>query len=284
MGGVPLCGKLITYTNRRETMPFDLYITFAGMCTLVDDGTSLHVLLPKSHGKTVHLSTLYYEPEHAPDHVPGEAGLRSHPLAHRYLDLSSLQTANGYVSGLPSELFNMDDVTPAPLSRALLVGDGGGKLTSRVTVKAGAYDDCDRGGRWIIAGEGPRFMAIAVRWKVAGITDELLRLNLQPLDGGGNGEVVKLVPINGRVEIAVFHTPANDVPTRLPPVPRSGNNPNRGDKAKHFGAFYTLFDPPMPDPPLPEYWDDGAASSLEKRVVYGTTVQCIITQSSMEPE
>lgn len=269
-------------------MPFDLSVTFSGMCLLVNDAGSgrIHALLPHvGHHHPEHLARLIYRAGH--ERGDGSADRVMKALEGRGLDLSAVASGRER-SSIPSDLFDMGSIMGQKISRGLLQGDGGRKVLSRIALAPYGAMTSNKGGLWKIAGHGRQRMATSVTWTLPGVPEDLLELTLNPLTGDCAGERLTLHPIeiDGalKVELHVFHTPQDELPVGFPydPDQTGGRRLDPGDAAPHFEAYYSLFGlPPVPrydGPPIRPTHEAG-----ESEPMTGSFLVCMSATAELEP-
>lgn len=264
-------------------MSFKLNIDFAGMCLLVHDktGNKLRVLLPKTgiagsaHGDHAdhpsgtgeagglypevppHVARLVYDSAREQRGGSTSTELKKRPLEGISLELTKLPSNSIFRPDMPRQVVDLVDATSTPVSSSLFHGDGGGRLTSRISLARGEAKLRHPGGRWRFPSASPRPMAIAVRWMLE-IEGDSLQLEMNPMDTTSPGQSLELFPgPRGTLDLYVFHSPENEIPDRLPPPYGTGRRPIPGDEATHFRAYYQLIDGLEESPPAPLYVDEG---------------------------
>lgn len=268
-------------------MPFQLNITFAGMCLLVHDkGSSrLQVLLPPTghdHGGPpvpVHLARLLYEASQEQANGAPIGRLKALEMEGRALDLTNLPASAEFCPDLPPAVTRLSEATPRPVSRTLFGNAPGGRLLARVTLDRGEESWHHPGVRWHL-GSGPAEpRAIAVTWTIEDVRADSLELRLAPLSGGASGETVELYPKeNGKLDLYLFHAPENEIPQSLPIRYLDGPAPQPGERAEHFAAFYRLLEGPVGDPPVPVYPTAGVKDARAEAMpasVLGSLHTCV---------
>ena len=228
---------------------FDLYITFAGLCMLVDDDKRLHALLPRTDTHK-HEAKLLFNPGFKMG-ATGELNHRLKPesidLKHRKLDLS------GHVSPDPlkpnfaqCDVLDLGRVTGKKVARDLL--DKGDATTdpnvsvSRVTLASGKGTLRKRGAKWKIGTDPADYMATSVQWRIRSLKGTSLTLNLDRLNNKSDPATsVSLRAVDGEIWIWIYHVPNEELPNELPPVARPCRKPE-GGMAHHVEELYKLLD------------------------------------------
>lgn len=232
---------------------FDLHIAFAGMCLLVRDSDRkdkrqmLHVLLPDDdlHMKS-HLARLFVNPRY----VAGD-GTTLDPNGQRIegmlLDLTGLvPNASAKLNDLRG-LVDLDCVDGKAVKRELFTGTNpGGRVKTRISLAAGYVCDGNEGRKFKLGKCTVKNMPTWVQWVIPSIPSSTLTLEFTELNSSGRTFRVALRPVDGRIELAIFHAEERDKP-RLPleplPLPDevllpTGTSSNVN--AVHFTAFYPL--------------------------------------------
>lgn len=246
---------------------FELHIIFVGLCMFVDDkenpkGERLHVLLPKTEGHHEHQAALLFNPGYKtgvkePSGPPLDAAVCR--LKNRQLDLTSLNTMGGLSRNFKkSNVFDLGDWAGRTVERRLL--DEGGDATppnesvTRITLDAGTIRRRKKGSVWEIRKPGSlhqKFrghMAISARWVIdvaeSDPPQDFVEFDLKPLNDQETGvETIRLFPIDGKIEVYVYHSP--ELPKAVPVDPVDPEH-EVGDPAPHFRAFYDLLSEPVP--------------------------------------
>lgn len=244
---------------------FDLHITFAGLCMLVDDTAGankrLHVVMPRTTGAHLHAARLKFNL----GHYNGLAELPLHgasiSLENRKLDLSGLVTRTRLVPNLrQSNVFDLGTFAKVGVDRDLLdLGDDTSAPNAsfaRVTLAAGKIKRRKKGARWKMDGSGPVHMATSVQFRIEKVKGTALTLNLEPLNRNGTAETVTLKPITGVIRLWVYHSPLGEIPLEIPPLRRAARKP-ADTHARHVAAFYEVLSPPVPTAKrvTPEFFD-----------------------------
>jgi hypothetical protein len=93
-------------------------------------------------------------------------------------------------------------------------------------------------------------------------------------------ETVRLFPFDGTLDVWVFNSPAEQIPTELPPR-TSQDKPGPREPVEHFACYYTLTDSAGP---VPFY--EGAQTPEECFQTFGEPgldVMCIAAQALPQP-
>lgn len=241
-------------------MAFTLRITFSGLCLFVPEpvanGTGrMHVLMPGMFGhhhspEDRHVPVVVYD---AGSLVQGGPSLGVPALAR--LTGYTLSLGEGDTAGLSlcSQIVDLAQITGRPVDPDHLGPDTQKKLTSRITLRAGAITRVAPGVCWEMRPGEFRPIAHRVEWEIPNFPGDSLALAGQPLSGGGTArEMGTLYPRNGMLNIEILH----ETPQELPPDPLPMEQhvmPNPGDPPRHFSAFYTLFGEPVPIV-MPRFW------------------------------
>lgn len=249
-------------------MSFDLIVNFTGLCMFVpEDDALMHVLLPTipesmDHGEGEgmtgpamgpHRARVIYDMAYTDPRsveVIGEWDRKE--LAHRMLDFSWLggrvrdgsgNLGDVYNPNLPKELLDFNYITGQSIDRTLVADKTPGeRLLARVTFGSGAVECYEPGALWEIEDDPPtaRKMAWWIKWRIADIRGDRLDLALEGLNGGQGAATQALHPIDGEIELFVYHVPPEQLPPNayIPPEPSPGTPPG------HIHAFFELYDHP----------------------------------------
>ncbi|HYH81459.1 MAG TPA: hypothetical protein VEX86_16770 [Longimicrobium sp.] len=266
-------------------MPFDLKLTFTGMMLYVPEINQLQVLMPKT-AETIpapvvssnggcsgenpecvepHAARLTFDTAHTRQGMTALDDVVAHvSLRQKRLDVPAVGSA--YVRGVPSDIA----LATSPVRQDVLDGIANSDLASRIRVSTGAATYADPGECWEYQGIVRR-MSHQVEWTIAGVPGDHLDLPLTDLSGlTGQGSLPRLYPINGQIELWVWHAPAFE----LPPDGIAPETPVDGDQAHHFSHLGILLDSRALEMPLfrpnlcgelppgtrPRYRDKGATS------------------------
>jgi hypothetical protein len=175
-------------------------------------------------------------------------------MQNRFLDLSGLPSSTDTLDTdtASHEVFDLGAFTFRNVPRDLLdLPDDGEEapaaLLSRTTLARGEIFCHREGGRWKIGGLSNVPMSTAVGWRLEGVTEDHLMLNLQPLNEDGFPQRTTLYPrINpetrrNEIHLWLYHTTKREIPPKLPPPSREPRAPEEREKvAEHFSAFYAL--------------------------------------------
>ncbi|HEX8394936.1 MAG TPA: hypothetical protein VF665_21500 [Longimicrobium sp.] len=242
-------------------MAFTLRMTFSGLCLFVPEPTAapgtgrMHVLLPGMgghghHGPDRHVPVLSYDAGYL---VPGGPSLGVPALA--LLEGGVMTVAAGDAASLAicSQVVNLGEVTGRGVDPDHLGPDNRKKLTSRITLGAGAMTRVSPGACWEWRPGEFRPIANMAEWEIPNMPGDSVTFSLQALSGGGPArELGTLHARDGRVNVQVFHEPQQELPPSPAPVDHA-TMPKPGDPAAHFTAYYGLFGAPVPVV-LPRYW------------------------------
>jgi len=233
-------------------MSFDLRISFHGMCMFVRDGSdALHVLMPATGSDGCGC------PPHSPRLIFNSAHLRPSQTAfddtvvHRSLQNKKLEFADTGATldnSLPTELAKTDTVRSDVFDET-----NTDPVASRVVLRNGSCSDYARGACWTWKGQMQRLSHV-IEWTIPGVTGSSLDLELLSLTGASGGSVPTLYPVNGCIELEVWHAPHAE----LPPDYIVPARPSRGAGGSHFAAFGKLLDAGTTD--VPEYEDDSCGT------------------------
>jgi hypothetical protein len=242
-------------------MAFTLRITFSGLCLFVPEAVNggptgrMHVLMPGMyghchHGPDRHIPVLSYDAGYL---VPGGpvigvpalaklTGLQVVPVAGESADLT-----------LCASIVDLRAVTGKPVDPDHLGSDSKKKLVSRMTLGAGRITRVAPGVCWEWRPGEFRPIAHRVEWEIPGVEGDSLTLMAEPIGGGGEAKPLgTLYPVDGRVNLELFHETPQDLPPDPMPVEHQ-SPPMPGEPPKHFSAFYGVFGGPVPIV-LPRYW------------------------------
>jgi len=241
-------------------MSFTLRITFSGLCLFVPEPTSggttgrMHVLMPGMFGEDCgadrHVAALAYDTGHL-----AAAGTPTGVTALAKLSGEQFTPVAGEEANLAfcSHIVDLREITQRPVDPDHLGADEKKLLAARVTLGAGRITRVAPGVCWEWRPGEFRPIANRVEWEILDVEGEQLTLVSEPIGGGGEQKALgTLYPMNGVVNLVVYHeTPQELPPEPLPvsrqPVPAPGFIPH------HFSAYYTLFGGPVPNV-LPRYW------------------------------
>ncbi|WP_420126200.1 hypothetical protein [Longimicrobium sp.] len=243
-------------------MAFTLRITFSGLCLFVPEpatpgGTTgrMHVLMPgmfghHHHGADRHVPVLAYDTGHL---VQGAAAMGVSALAKLTGHELVIADGDGANLHLCDHIVDLRGVTGRGVDPDHLGPDTKRKLVSRVTLGAGEITGVSPGVCWEWRPGEFRPIAHRVQWDIPDVQGDSLILETAPIGGGGASRALgTLFPVDGRVNLEVFH----ETPQDLPPDPMPMDHqpaPMPGDHPKHFSAFYGVFGGPVPMV-LPRYW------------------------------
>ncbi len=247
--------------EKRKT--FDLDIVFVGLCMLVKDGKRLHVLLPRSAGAHEHEAKLFVHPSFIDgEELPGAEEPAEFELKNRQLDLTRLKPSDSPdLDFAKSNVFDLGTFVDRKVPRHLLETGSGttepNACAARVTLAAGKMVKRKKGSFWKLTRTKPSFeefrghMAIAVRWRIKDVEGDSITLQLMALNNAaGRDETATLFAVSGRIELWVYHSPKDDLPSAVPPDPKTPIAPD-DCKAPHFGMYYDLL-PAVLEAPVPD--------------------------------
>jgi hypothetical protein len=246
-------------------MSFDLTLTFTGMMLYVPETAQLRVLMPKTaetvaapvvtstgectggsstdtevcvepHAARILFDTAYTrEGALALDDVLAHVSLRQ-----KRLDVPMVGST--YVQGIPSYVASL----PSVVRQDVLEGMADEVLAARIRIRTGQATYADPGECWEWGGEVQR-MSHQVEWTISGIEGDYVDLPLTDLSGLTTlGSLPRLYPVNGKVELWIWHAPAFEIP----PDPIVPEAPDDGAGAHHFAHLGVLLSSRSVDMPL----------------------------------
>lgn len=250
-------------------MSTTLEVRFRCMCLFVTDEETghTHVLMPSTaacgHGAqgvvAKHVVKLVYPLKGGTLNAEGEKRVPSGQKQDDDLEGWSLMLP-GIAGGDPPRVVrnksvilpDLSDVTKIKIARTLFNGTNDPRLAARVTLTAGGIADKRAVADWTFIDDGKEIrLAQEVVWRVENLPDKPLRLRKVRLGAGDDpapGDVQHYPAIhadpNGVIRLRVVHTMPDDFPM---PKNRDGH-----EAAKHFAAFYSLFDH-RGETPLPKF-------------------------------
>jgi hypothetical protein len=239
---------------------YDLYITFVGLCMLVDDEKRMHVLLPSTK-EHAHVARLLYNPsfnDTEEGDLDPDLDAKSIELEHLQFDLSGLKSPDPLKLNFRQS--NVFDLTAYNGNRRVerhLLDTGSittepSDVITRVTLGAGKITLRKKGSVWKIGTNQPDNMATSVQWRIRSVPGSALELPFKPLDNKAPKLLpsVKLRAIDREIRIWIYHVPSDEVPKHVPrdPLPPVKPNNEKGE-ALHFVEFYNLL-PPRKDVPV----------------------------------
>jgi hypothetical protein len=236
-------------------MAFTLRITFSGLCLFVPEraagGTAgrMHVLMPGMHGhhhhaeEERHVAALAYDTGHLVQGGTPTGITALAPLTNRQLTPVAGEAATLALCG---QIPDLREITGRGVDPDHLGADTSKKLTARVTLGAGRITRVSPGVCWEWRPGELRPIANRVEWEIADVEGEQLTLVSELIGGGGEQKALgTLFPMNGRVNLVIYHEPPQDLPPE--PLPLEQHPvPARGFTPPHFTAFYGLFGGPVP--------------------------------------
>ena len=310
-------------------MPVTLRFHVTGLCLLARDTSTkqLHVVLVNyrhdhSRDGAAH-GGLASGPPHAPhfarlvypeSHRPGGSGDPG-ALAGESLEGWTLTFRTGERPGdaigeltlaLPPEIVDLQAMAPVgPLERRYVEGDGGSRVTARLSFAAGEVLDCARAAEWrrdplsacAPAGwTGPITARVTWQLQVRGDPTQPLTLTLVGIKDPGATKTLTLMPVDGEIDLGVLNVTYEDLPAECRPDPARERVP-----AEHFEAFYRLFSGGCAHVPVlkqPIEWDGSAARAEQTRDaeaidrpsgaigvlrIGGSPHRCVVTTTSVAP-
>jgi hypothetical protein len=240
-------------------MAFTLKIRFIGLNLFVRYAGRdvLDVLMPAAgvpggaEGMPAHVARLVVDTAYLRPGSTLKDGLAAlAPLEGRALRIEGRDPMD---TSLPGEVADLDLVIPRRIDPQVLGDEPGPTLTARVALHSGRCTGTGLGGCWIYPPETPpRQLAQLVEWTIGTVDGDRLELALTTFGGGAPGALPILYPIEGAIEVEVFHT----VRAQLPPQALEERTPERDEPAMHFRAYDILFDPPPSEDetPVPVFW------------------------------
>lgn len=259
---------------------FDLYVTFVGLCMLVDDRTNpkgrrVHVLLPKTDNHVEHFPVLLFRKGHlsgTAESPPPPYPAEECTLKDRQLNLTGLSTPDRLkVNVKKSGVFDLGEFVEEEVERHLLdTGDGStapNKCGTRVTLDAGSIVLRKKGSLWKIITKKPRekevktHMAITVQWRIEDVEGDHIDLQLEPLNKHGTTETVTLHPIDNEIRLFIYHSPRAEIPSLVPKASGTPIPPGGDGRAKHFAPFYDLL--PAEEVAVPVFEHIGVDPTME---------------------
>jgi hypothetical protein len=244
-------------------MAFTLRITFSGLCLFVPEPAAqggstgrMHVLMPGMHGHHHHGAADRHVPVLAYDTgYLVQGGTTTGVVALAKLTGHELVPVPGQAAELAlcGHIVNLKEITNRPVDPDHLGADTKNKLVSRVTLGAGRITRVSPGVCWEWRPGEFRPIAHRVEWEIPDIEGDRLILAAEPIRGGsGQRPLGTLFPVDGRVNLEVYHETADDLPPDPLPLHHT-SPPMPGEPPKHFAAYYGLFGGPVPIQ-LPRYW------------------------------
>lgn len=240
-------------------MAFTLRITFSGLCLFVPEPTNgggtgkMHVLMPGMFGHCGpdrHVAAVAYDTGHL-----SSGGTATGITAIASIDGREVVPVLGEEAELAlcSHIVDLREITQRSVDPDHLGADTQKKLAARVTLGAGRITRVAQGVCWEWRPGEFRPIANKVEWEIEDVEGDSFTLASQLIGGGGETkELGTLYPINGRINLIVYH----ETPQELPPAPTPVDqlpDPAPGFTPHHFSAYYTLFGGPVPTV-LPRYW------------------------------
>jgi hypothetical protein len=233
-------------------MAFTLRITFSGLCLFVPEPAAgrstgrMHVLMPgmfgHHHGADRHVAAVAYDTGHlAPGGTPSGITAMATISGRQVTPVAGDEAVLSLCGHIP----NLREITGRPVAADHLGADNGKKLTARVTLGAGRITRVSPGVCWEWRPGEYRPIANRVEWEIADVEGEQLTLVSELIGGGGEQKALgTLYPMNGRVNLIVYHEPPQDLPPEPEPLEHQPVPP-RGFTPPHFAAFYGLFSGPV---------------------------------------
>lgn len=213
----------------------NLVISFTGLCLFVPDEQSsrMHVLLPEDSIGYRHHACLVYA---TTEPVTSANDLAFVDLGSRIWDASAL-TGN-FDGKLPTELADASSYYGGGVDKGKTKPKPKpNDVKSRISLAAGQVTCFQRGALWKAEGKCDVDMAWWIEWTIPDIKEPLGIELLDLADGTSTVETIN-VPMNAD---GVFHLYVYNVPKRqLPPTPRKGVPPGKGNPPAHFHLFKKL--------------------------------------------
>lgn len=228
-------------------MPYDLRITFTGLCLYtVEPGSNggrskLRVLMPKPMaGMEAHVARVLYDKAYEdpnadkPTWIPRSMDLTGEELEILVSRGKPIPAQLEYA--LPDNLADLYAYTGKGVPASLLTAKLGDPVASRVTLDSGYVTDWNEAGPWMMGMES-RCLVWRFTWTIPGMGDPD-SFDLKPKSGSPS---TTLYPHDGRIDLLVYHAPAQEIPTSLlMPIVPTPVEP--GTRAMHFCALYDLLD------------------------------------------
>lgn len=212
-------------------MAFDLVVTLTGMHLLVPDPRDpdrLHALLPGTGGAHAH---------HHAGLIIGDAP--ELPLEGFALDLSAFRGARPGTVGPVGEVVNLSTHISDKLDEEQLGDHPRRSVVARVTLPPWDEAQPALGGTWRVDSGPVEPFTNRVTFTIRGVAGDALAWKLTGLRGAPTGGSGTARPVEGKVQIHVFH-----LPDKEPII-------NPGEKAPHFTPYYLLFKAPPSRQPVP---------------------------------
>jgi hypothetical protein len=229
-------------------MAFTLRITFSGLCLFVPEPANggaagrMHVLMPSMSGEhgmaDRHVAALAYDTGYLVEGgthtgITALAGLAGQQFTPVLGEAASL--------ALCSHIVDLREITGRGVDPDHLGADNQKKLMARATLGAGGITGVAPGVCWEWRPGEVRPIAHKVQWEIPDVEGDSLTLVSEPIGGGGGQKALgTLYPMNGRVNLVLYHETTQDLPPEPLPV-ESQPVPARGFIPHHFAAYYSLF-------------------------------------------
>jgi hypothetical protein len=234
-------------------MAFTLRITFSGLCLFVPEPANggptgrMHVLMPGMFGGHCgadrHVAALAYDTGYLTAGGAPTGIIAMARLSGQHFTPVAGEEANLAFCG---HIVDLREITGRGVDPDLLGSDSGNKLTARATLGAGRIRAVAPGMCWEWRPGELRPIANKVQWEIPGVEGDRLTLVSEPIGGGGEQKALgTLFPINGEVNLVVYH----ETPQELPPDPLPAESQPvhaLGFVPPHFAAYYELFGGPVP--------------------------------------
>lgn len=246
-------------------MPFTLRIHLTGLILFAPDPSPprtdkrprLHALLLKhGHHGGVHLPRLVFDRGHETQSSSRANHLRCRHLNNRLLSFENLgkgiDPQNGFGDPnnprkLPKEVADLNEISKVEqLDREYTGPNPPDDVAARVTIFEGRYESCLPGASWTVeppAKGWPRQLTTLITWAID-INQTSMTLPIQSLRGASIKEDLTLHPIDGAVDLWIYNATEDDLP------PQKHKEPNQGDPAEHFEAYYLPFSTGKPVRPV----------------------------------
>lgn len=173
-------------------------------------------------------------------------------LTDRVLDLTGLQSADGFDTNLPDELASLDRFAN-PVDRTLVQQLPAPPIAARVTMKSGVLSDYEVGAPFTFESpDEPQRITPVTEWTIRGIPVPANKSNpLESLVIQGPGEkqehrLPPLYPIGQTIHLTVYHMVSKEFPPhnlRFRPEAREDDD--------HFEVYFKVATPRTAAPPPP---------------------------------
>lgn len=173
-------------------------------------------------------------------------------LTDRVLDLTELQSSDGFVPNLPDELASLDTFA-SPVSRALVDQLPASPVTARVTMSSGVLSDYEVGAPFTFENpDEPQRITPVTEWTIRGIplpdegSNPLEKLIIRG-PGENQGQKLRpLYPIGQTIHLTLYHMTSKEFPPH-----NLRFRPEALDDDDHFEAYFQVAKPLAAAPPPP---------------------------------